>query len=152
MASTIGKLIANLSPGAGGIIVEKLHRESHEMDITSSSAGFGKTGQNMADTAALKIQGGIRQAKRTVDDAGDQLSSKIEGLRGDAKPLIKKATKEAQSFMQTLVDGTQQIRDNANQASVIAYTNENPVKAILIAAASGTVLAMLFHAISRSRD
>ena len=124
------------------------------MDLTGTTNDFAKQGQDLADRAANKIQGGIQEARRTVNRAGDQLSSKTDELRSEAQPLIKKATKQANAFAKSLGDASQQVRDAASQASdsVIAYAKENPVKAILIATATGAVLATLFHTISRSRD
>jgi ElaB/YqjD/DUF883 family membrane-anchored ribosome-binding protein len=124
------------------------------MNLTGTTNDFSKQGQDLADKAANKIPGGIQDAKRTVNRVGDQLSSKADELRGEAQPLIKKATKQANAFAKSLGDATQQVRDAAGQASecVIAYAKENPIKAILIATASGAVLATLFHTISRSRD
>jgi ElaB/YqjD/DUF883 family membrane-anchored ribosome-binding protein len=124
------------------------------MDFTGTTNDFSKQGHDLGSKAADKVQGGIQDAKRTVNRAGDQLSGKAAGLRSDAQPLIKKATLHTQSMVQTVGDATQRIRDAASQASetVTEYARENPVKAILIAAASGAVLATLLHAIYRSRD
>jgi ElaB/YqjD/DUF883 family membrane-anchored ribosome-binding protein len=124
------------------------------MDLTSTTNDFSKQSQDLADKAANRIQGGIQDAKRTINRAGDQLSSKTDELRSEAQPLIKKATQQANAVAKSFGDATQQVRDAASQASesVIAYAKENPIKAILIATASGAILATLFHAIYRSRD
>ena len=124
------------------------------MDFTGTTNDFSKQGQDLADKAANKIQGGIQDAQRTVIRAGDQLSSKADGLRSGAQPFIEKAAQHTQSMVQTVGDATQRIRDAASQASesVTEYAKENPVKTILIAAASGAVLATLLHTIYRSRD
>ncbi len=124
------------------------------MDHTASTGDFSKQAQDLADKAANKIQGGIQDSQRAVNRAGDQISSKADELRGDAQPLLKKAAKQANAFAQSVGDARRKARDAASQASesVIAYAKENPVKAILIATASGAVLATLFHAIFRSRD
>jgi len=124
------------------------------MDHTASTGDLSKQGRDLADKAANRIQSGIQDTQRTVNRAGDQISSKADELRSDAQPFIKKATKQANAFAQSVGDATQQVRDATSQASesVIAYAKENPVKAILIATASGAVLATLFHTIFRSRD
>jgi ElaB/YqjD/DUF883 family membrane-anchored ribosome-binding protein len=124
------------------------------MDHTASTGDFSKQAQDLADKAANKIQGGIQDGQRAVNRAGDQISSKADEFRSEAQPLLKKAAKQANAFAQSVGDARRQARDAASQASesVIAYAKENPVKAILIATASGAVLATLFHAIFRSRD
>jgi ElaB/YqjD/DUF883 family membrane-anchored ribosome-binding protein len=121
------------------------------MDTPSST--IADSGKDMADAAANKIQSGIRETKKTIDKAGDQLSSKVEGLRKDSKPVIKQIRDQAQSFAEGLRDTGRQFSDAASRASdsVTSFTKENPVKAILIAAASGAVLMTLFKAIARSR-
>jgi len=124
------------------------------MDLTGTTNDFSKQGQELADKAMNKVQGGIQDAKRTVNRAADQLSSNADQLRSETKPLIKKAAQQTNAFAQSVGEVTQRIRAAASQASESAteYAKENPVKAILIAVASGAVLATLFHTISRSRD
>jgi ElaB/YqjD/DUF883 family membrane-anchored ribosome-binding protein len=124
------------------------------MDLTGTTNDFSKQGQELADKASNKIQGGIQDAKRTVNRAADQLSRKADELGSESKPWIKKAAQQTNAFAQSVGDATQRIRDTANQASesVTEYTKKNPVKAIMIAAASGVVLATLVRMITRSRD
>jgi ElaB/YqjD/DUF883 family membrane-anchored ribosome-binding protein len=124
------------------------------MDLTGTTNDFSKQGQDLADKATNTVQAGIQDAKRTVNRAADQLSSKADQLRSETKPLIKKATQQTNAIAQSVSDATQRVRTAASQASesVTEYARENPVKAILIAAASGAVVATLLHTISRSRD
>jgi ElaB/YqjD/DUF883 family membrane-anchored ribosome-binding protein len=124
------------------------------MEVTANSNNFARSGQDLADNAASKIQGGIRDSKQALDNAGDQLSGKVEDLRSEAKPLLKKLAGQAQTAAQTVTDATQKVRDSAGQAtdSLITYTKENPVKAVLIAAAGGALLLTLINSLARSRD
>jgi ElaB/YqjD/DUF883 family membrane-anchored ribosome-binding protein len=121
------------------------------MDTPSNT--IANSSKDMPDTAASKIQSGIREAKKTMDKAVDQISSKVEDLRTDSKPMIKQMTDQAQSFAEGLSGTARQFRDGASRASdsVTSFTKENPVKAILIAVASGAVLITLLKAIARSR-
>jgi len=124
------------------------------MDLTGTTNDFSKQGQDLADNAANKVQGAIQDTKRTVNRAADQLSSKADQLRSEAQPLIKKTMQQTNAVAKGVSDTTQRFRDAASQASesMIEYAKTNPVKTILIAAASGAVLATLFHTISHSRD
>jgi ElaB/YqjD/DUF883 family membrane-anchored ribosome-binding protein len=124
------------------------------MDLTGTTNDFSKQGQELADKATNTVQAGIQDAKRSVNRAADQLSSKADQLRSETKPLIRKAAQQTNAIAQSVGDATQRIRTAASQASesVTEYAKENPVKAILIAAASGAVVATLLHTISRSRD
>ena len=121
------------------------------MDTPSST--IANSGKDMADAAANKIQSGIREAKKSIEKAGDQLSSKVEDFRTDSKPVIKQMRDQAQSFVEGFRDTGRQFRDAASRASdsVSSFTKENPAKAIFMAAASGAVLMTLFKAIARSR-
>jgi ElaB/YqjD/DUF883 family membrane-anchored ribosome-binding protein len=126
--------------------------------VNTTSNDFAKQGQDFADKTADKVQSGIRDARQTATKVGDKLSSDIEAARSQAGPSIRKAAEQAQSFIGQGIDSakaaTQRVRDGAAQASesLVTYTKENPVKAILIAAASGALLLTLVKALSRSRD
>lgn len=128
------------------------------MDTTATTNNFAKPGQSAAEKATDKIQGGIRDAQRTVNQVGDQLSNKAEEVRDDVAPVIKKVADQTQAFarqsMKTVSDASRQIADSATQVSdsVISYTKTNPVKAILIAAASGALLLTVIRALTPSRD
>jgi len=124
------------------------------MDLTGTTNDFAKQGLDLTDKAANKVQDGIQDAKRSVNRAADQLSNKANQLHSEAQPLIKKTMQQTNAIAQSVGDATQRIRDAAIQASesVTEYAKANPVKTILIAAASGAFLATLFHTISHSRD
>jgi ElaB/YqjD/DUF883 family membrane-anchored ribosome-binding protein len=117
-----------------------------------------QNGQQMADKAADKVQGGIREAKSATKQAGAALSNKIDELQQDAAPVINKAFDRVKSMgrqgMEAVGDAAQRTRDAASNASdsVIAYTKDNPVKALLIAAASGALLVSLLNVLRSSRD
>jgi ElaB/YqjD/DUF883 family membrane-anchored ribosome-binding protein len=99
-----------------------------------------KNGQSLADKAADKAQGGIRDAKQATKEAGAAFSDKIDQLRQNVAPAVNKAIGRT--------------RDAASEASdsLIAYTRENPVKALLIAAASGALLLSLINVLKSTRD
>ena len=108
---------------------------------------FAKQGQGLADSAADKVQSGIRDA-----------SAKVEELRSDAGPTIRKASARAQALGKQGYDAASDFagraRDAASSTSqaVIDYTKENPVKALLIAAASGALLLTIAKVIKSARD
>lgn len=112
---------------------------------------FAKQGQGIVDSAADKIQGGIK-------DAGATLSNKVDDLRDDAVPMIRKAAARAQALGKQGFDAASDAADRAREAAssaskaVISYTRENPVKALLIAAASGALLLTVVKAIKSARD
>jgi ElaB/YqjD/DUF883 family membrane-anchored ribosome-binding protein len=120
----------------------------------TTSNDFAKQGQNVADKAADQVQAGIRNAHQI----GDKLSNGVEQARSHAGPSIQAAADQAQTFVGQGIDSAraaaQRVYDGSRQASdsIVTYTKENPVKAILIAAASGALLLTLVNALSRSRE
>lgn len=110
---------------------------------------FGKDAQSTVDKAADQLQGGIKSAQQAANTAGSAISSKVDGLRSSAVPAIQKAAGQAEDLAKQGMDAganaVQQARDYASQASdsIVEFTKENPVKALLIAVAGGALLATL---------
>ena len=88
----------------------------------SVTGTLANTGQVLADKATDKIQSGIRYAGKQGVSAITEMAS--------------------------------QARDAASTASdsIVAYTKENPMKALAMAAASGALLYMAIKALSPLRD
>ena len=124
----------------------------------SVPSSLPKTGQALADKAADKAQYGIRIAQDTAKEAGDLLASKLQDVRGEAGTVIRRSSRRAQSTSRQSLDAiaalANEARDVASNASdaIVAYTKKNPVKALVIAAASGVVLYAVVKALAPSRD
>src|SRR5277367_3112934 len=95
------------------------------MDTTATTDKFAKQSHSAVDNAADKIHDGIRGAQRTVR----------QGLK-------------------SVNAASRRISDTASQVSdtVSSYTKKNPVKALLIAAASGALLLTVIKTLVPSRD
>jgi ElaB/YqjD/DUF883 family membrane-anchored ribosome-binding protein len=108
------------------------------MDTTANN--FSKQGQALADSAADKVQNGIRHAQRASGDVGDALSNKVEDLRSEAGQRAR--------------DMAQRTRDGLSDAAdaIVSYTKENPAKALAIAAAAGALLYGLVKMVQTARD
>jgi ElaB/YqjD/DUF883 family membrane-anchored ribosome-binding protein len=117
---------------------------------------FANKGQALADKAADKLQGGIRDAKQGVNAAASSASNRVESVRSGVGPALDKASDKAQGLLSrgldAVSDATRRAQDFAadTQDSIVSYTREKPVKALLIAAAAGAVLVSLIRAISPS--
>jgi ElaB/YqjD/DUF883 family membrane-anchored ribosome-binding protein len=124
----------------------------------SVAGSFAKTAQALADKAADKAQSGLSNAQDTVKHGGDLLSSKIEDVRSEAGTVINRGSKRVQSAskqgLDAITDMAGQARDVASNAtdSIVAYTEQNPVKALAIAAAAGAVLYATLNALRALRD
>jgi ElaB/YqjD/DUF883 family membrane-anchored ribosome-binding protein len=125
---------------------------------SSTTSGFVKNGQTLADKAADKVQAGIRDAQHVAKEAGAAVSDKVDDLRNDAAPALTKLVGRAQSMGRQGVDNISdmagQARDVVSNASdsIVAYTKKSPVKALAIAAASGALLYAAIRALTPSRD
>jgi len=128
------------------------------MGNNTGTKPLGQQAQDMGDNAANTAQGAIRSTQRTADQAMDRLSDKVEDLRSQAQPMLNKVTSQAEAAarrgMEAVRDTSQQLRERALQAQdmTVAYVKDEPIKAMLIAAATGAVLMGLISMLGRSRD
>jgi ElaB/YqjD/DUF883 family membrane-anchored ribosome-binding protein len=126
--------------------------------VDNVSNNFGKQGQDLADKAADKVQSGIRTAQGIANRGADKLSEGVDSVRRSTGPALADATDRAQS-------GAKQAMDSLNNASkkvratvadvgdtVVTYTQGNPIKALLISAAVGAIVATAVATLSRSQD
>lgn len=111
----------------------------------------------LADQAAQSADNAIKATQRVANQALDGLADTVQDLRQQAAPLLNRSAEQAGALAQRSVDavrdGTQQLRDKALRASdnTINYVKEEPVKAMLIAAATGAALMALVSLMSGSR-
>jgi len=123
-------------------------------DSTDPTAPLGPT---VTAKAAGNIKDGIDSANDAADKAVDALASKAQSVRHEVTPKIKQGVDRAQTLIdqgvQTVRDTTQAARDKASDVTdvVLAYTRDEPVKALLIAAAAGAVLMSLLSTMTRPR-
>lgn len=85
-------------------------------------------------------------------------AKKIENLTDQAVPLLDQVTEQASALLHSGVESVQdmsrQLREKALHASQCTtnYVKDEPVKAMLIAAATGAALMALVSLVSRTRD
>lgn len=115
------------------------------------------TASTVADQAAGKADQAIRSTQRLANDALDGLSESVNSASSRVSPLINRATEQASALAQRSMDAmrqtSQQLRDKAMQASdsTASYIRNDPIKSVLIAAATGAALMALVGLLSRSR-
>jgi ElaB/YqjD/DUF883 family membrane-anchored ribosome-binding protein len=113
---------------------------------------------SLADKAAQSADNAIKSTQRVANAALDSLAETVQDVRHQAAPLLNRASEQASALMQRGVDsvrdGSQRIRDNALRVSdnTVAYIKDEPVKAMLIAAATGAALMALISLMTRSRN
>ena len=125
---------------------------------TASSKPLAEQGQEAADKAAGQAQSAIRSTQRAADSALDNLSAKVDEAREQAAPLLSRVSSQAEAAarrgIEAVRDTSQQLREKALRASdsAVGYVKDEPIKAMLIAAATGALLMGLIALMSRSRD
>ncbi len=98
------------------------------------------------------------ETSTVAEHAFDSLSNTIESAREQTVPLINRLSSQAETAarrgVESLRDTTAQVRDKALKASdsTVAYIKDEPVKSMLIAAATGAALMALIGLLSRSRN
>ena len=111
---------------------------------------------SIVDQAALSADQAIRSTQRLANDAMDNLAGSVQDLRQQATPLLNRATEQASELAQRGIDavrdGSKQLRERALQASdsTSNYIKDDPLKAVLIAAATGAALMALVSLLGRS--
>ncbi len=112
----------------------------------------------LVDQAANKAEDAIRSTKTYANHALDGVSGAVEEVRHQAAPLFNNVSEQAGALAQRGVDAvketSQQLRDKAHKASesTAGYISQDPIKAMLIAAATGAALMALIGLMGRSRD
>jgi ElaB/YqjD/DUF883 family membrane-anchored ribosome-binding protein len=115
------------------------------------------TTSTVADQAAGKADQAIRSTQRMANDALEGLSDSVNSAGQRVSPLINRATEQASALAQRSMDAvrqtSQQLRDKAMLASdtTASYIRNDPIKSVLIAAATGAALMALVSLVSRSR-
>ncbi len=129
------------------------------MTITTDTTkpALGQQAAGIADHAAESATSAIRSTQGVANEAFDRLSDKVEDARSRAAPLLNRLTTQAEMAARRSADAVRdtsaQLREKAVRASdtTVGYIREEPVKAMLIAAATGAALMALIGLLSRSR-
>lgn len=113
---------------------------------------------SLAGQAAQSADQALRSTQRAASDAMDSVAQAAQEIRDDAiTPLLNRAADKAGALAmrsaKAVRDGSRQARATARQASerTVTYVRDEPVKSMLIAAATGAALLALFNLLTRSR-
>jgi ElaB/YqjD/DUF883 family membrane-anchored ribosome-binding protein len=114
-------------------------------------------GNGLADALAGSADRAIHTTQRVANEALDSLGNRVEDLRRQAGPMLDRASDTAGNLGHRGVDAVretaQSIRARAQHASdsTLDYIRTEPLKAVLIAAATGAVLMALVSLMRNSR-
>jgi len=109
---------------------------------------------NLADEVANAAGNAIKSTQRATNNALDSLAGGVQTLRQEAAPAINRVGALAQQGVDSVRDTAQQVREGARHAtdSTVSYIKEEPIKAMLIAAATGAGLMALLSLMTRSSN
>ena len=111
---------------------------------------------DMAENVADSAKGALNATQSATSEAFDRMSDKVDDAKDLAAPLINRLTAQAEAAARrgadVVRDTSAQIRDKASRAqeTTVGYIQEEPVKAMLIAAATGAALMALISLVTRS--
>lgn len=109
----------------------------------------------VADSVAYSADQAIKSTQRVANDVLDSLSGSVEDMRHQATPLLNRATEQVGSLagrgMDAVRESSHKLRLKAQHASdsTLNYVRTEPLKAVLIAAATGAVLMALISLMRR---
>lgn len=112
----------------------------------------------VVDRAAALAEGALSSTKAYANQALDGAFGQIESARQQATPLLNGVSDQAGALLHRGTDavkeGSQHLRDTAHRAneSTVRYISQDPIKAMLIAAATGAALMALIGLMGRSRN
>ena len=127
------------------------------MDTTSTPRPFGQQIAGATDQAADTASSAIRSTQNVTNEAFDRLSDKVGEVRDQAGPAVSRLTTQAEALakrgVEAVRDTSAQLREKALQATdtTVGYIKDEPVKSMLIAAATGAALMGLVGLMTRSR-
>lgn len=112
----------------------------------------------LADSASASADSAIRSTQRLANQALDGVAGTVSDLRAEAAPMIQAAGDRVSALAQRSVEsvrqGSQQLVDSAHHASARTreYVQDQPVKSLLMAAATGAALMALLSMMQRGRS
>ena len=133
------------------------HNCSSSFKLERTHMFFNKSSEqsnNLADRVAQSHV--VTSTQQAASGALDSLVSTAQDLRGKAEPLFNRASEQASAMahrgLDSVRDTAQQLRDKAYRASddTVNYVKDEPLKAFVIAVATGAVLIALFSLFSRA--
>ena len=125
--------------------------------LTDQGSKLADQTNKLADQVADKAGQALRSTQALAHDAMNTLSDRVDEARDGAVPMLNKLSSQAQTAARRGADAVRetsaQLRQRAQQATdtTVGYIKDEPVKSMLIAAATGAALMALVSLVSRSR-
>jgi ElaB/YqjD/DUF883 family membrane-anchored ribosome-binding protein len=124
--------------------------------MIATTKPFSQTSNTLADQ---NVDSALKSSQHLANEALDTLSDKVQEVKDEAMPVLNRVAAKAEELARrsadVVRDRSADMKDRAVRASdaTIGYIKDEPVKAILIAAATGAALMALVSLLSRrARD
>ena len=109
------------------------------------------------ERAADAADQAVNASRRVANDALDHVESAIHSARASVQPTIARLATQAESLarkgLDAVKDSASQVRERAHTVGdvTVRYVKDEPVKAVLIAAATGAALMALVSLVNSAR-
>jgi ElaB/YqjD/DUF883 family membrane-anchored ribosome-binding protein len=139
------------------VIVSSPHSKEPVMETPVNTKPLAESATQFTDRAADSATSAIRSTQNVTNAAFDRMSDKVDSVANQAAPLINRISSQAQAAankgMDTVRETSAQLKEKALRAqdTTVGYIKDEPVKAMLIAAATGAALMGLIGLMNRSR-
>ena len=123
-----------------------------------SGSNLDQRAADAADKVGEVADDAIHGARRMANDALDKASDTIDNVRDQAEPTVRRLAAQAETLarkgMDAVRDSSQQLREQATEMTdrTTRYVKDEPLKAVLIAAAAGAALLAVLSVVVRSGD
>ena len=113
---------------------------------------------NLIDQASRSADQAIRATQNAANGAVDSAANALQDLRQHTTPMVERASEQVSAIahrgLDSVRDTSQQLRRKVEHASdsTVGYIRHEPVKSVLIAAATGAALMALINLATRPRD
>ena len=113
---------------------------------------------NLIDQASHSADQAIRATQQAAIGAVDSAANSLQELRHQTAPALERASEQMSAMahrgMDSVRETSHQLRLKVEHASdsTVSYIREEPVKSVLIAAATGAALMALVTLVARSRS
>jgi ElaB/YqjD/DUF883 family membrane-anchored ribosome-binding protein len=112
---------------------------------------------HLIEQASRSADQAIRTTQHAANGAVDSVADSLQDLRQQTAPMLERASEQVSAMAHRGIDSVRetshQLRVKAEHASdtTVNYIRQEPVKAVLIAAATGAALMALVNMAGRSR-
>ena len=127
-------------------------------NYNSSQDDLGNRAADAADKLGDSADSAIDKTRRVANDALDSAADAVDDVRDKAEPTVRRLASQAEALarrgIDVVRDGSQQVREQATEMTdrTTRYVKDEPLKAVLIAAAAGAALMAVLTVVARSGE